>query len=390
MRDVRSKNYFEQMKGRGTRTLNKDDLQKVTPSAMSNKTHFIIVDAVGVTKSLKTDSRPLERQPGVSLKNLMMSVVMGSRDEDVYLSLANRLTRLDKELSPAEQVKYVEHSNGITLRETVKGLLDAFDIDTIEQQARITNSLPKDVAVSEEQLKKAQEDMIEKAAEPLFLPALRSYIENARKAHDQIIDNVNLDRVNFAGWDKNHKEKAESTIATFRQFIEQNKDEITALSIIYNQSWKNRPLTLAMIKDLYEAMNQPPFNLTHDRLWQAYDASYSDKVKAKSATRMLTDIVSLLRFELGFDEELKPFTDVVNYNFMRWTMEKNAGHIHFTDEQMTWLRMIRDHIATSMSITVDDLSLPPFDERGGLGKFYVMFGDDYEKLLDEINLALVA
>ena len=66
MRDVKSRNYFEQMKGRGTRTIALDDLRKVTPSALYTKDHFIIVDAVGVTKSLKTDSRPLERKPTVA------------------------------------------------------------------------------------------------------------------------------------------------------------------------------------------------------------------------------------------------------------------------------------------------------------------------------------
>lgn len=388
MRDVRSKNYFEQMKGRGTRTLNKDDLQKVTPSAVSNKTHFVIVDAVGVTKSLKTDSRTLERQPGVSLKNLMMSVVMGSRDEDVLLSLASRLTRLDKQLSPSEKAKYTENSGGVTLTGTVQTILDAFDFDVVEQRARMEHGLSDDVGVSEVQFKETQSRMADDAAKPFLLPQLRTYIENVRKAHDQIIDNVNLDRINVAGWDTQHKENAANTLSTFRQFIEANKDEITALSIIYNQTWKNRPLTLAMIRELYEAMNQPPYNLTHERLWQAYGVSNPEKVKAISATRMLTDIVSLLRFEFGYDEELKPFSDVVNYNFRQWTFEKNAGHAHFTDEQMSWMRMIRDHVAASMSITIDDLSLPPFDDCGGLGKFYDLFGPNYETLLDELSLAL--
>ncbi|MEI6579865.1 MAG: DEAD/DEAH box helicase family protein, partial [Eubacteriales bacterium] len=108
MRDVRSRNYFEQMKGRGTRTLQKDDLQKVTPSAITNKTHFAIVDAVGVTKSLKTDSRPLERKPGVSMKDLMMNVALGNREEDVMVSLANRLTRLDSEIDTRERGKIKE------------------------------------------------------------------------------------------------------------------------------------------------------------------------------------------------------------------------------------------------------------------------------------------
>ena len=80
MRDVRSKNYFEQMKGRGTRTLSKDDLQKVTPSATENKDHFVIVDAVGVTKSKKTETRRLERKPSVSMKELMWNVAMGAKD----------------------------------------------------------------------------------------------------------------------------------------------------------------------------------------------------------------------------------------------------------------------------------------------------------------------
>jgi len=75
MRDVRSRNYFEQMKGRGTRTLEADDLQKVTPSATGNKARFVIVDAIGVTQSLKTESRSLERKPGVSLEDLMVKVV---------------------------------------------------------------------------------------------------------------------------------------------------------------------------------------------------------------------------------------------------------------------------------------------------------------------------
>jgi len=69
MRDVKSKNYFEQMKGRGTRTLDHDALKKVSPSAQSAKTHYVIVDAIGVTKSLKTASQPLITKPSVPLKD---------------------------------------------------------------------------------------------------------------------------------------------------------------------------------------------------------------------------------------------------------------------------------------------------------------------------------
>ena len=141
MRDVRSKNYFEQMKGRGTRTLSKDDLQKVSPSATGNKDHFVIVDAVGVTRSKKSDTRALERKPTVSLKELMMNVALGARDEDTLTSLANRIIRLNAQMTPAERKEFQEKV-GASAGQTAQSLLDAFDLDVIAAQAGVT--LPED------------------------------------------------------------------------------------------------------------------------------------------------------------------------------------------------------------------------------------------------------
>lgn len=120
MRDVRSKNYFEQMKGRGTRTLGYDDLIKVTPSAISARTHFVIVDAVGVSTTMKTDSRPLERKKSTSLKDLLAAVTFGAQDEDLYVSLANRLARLDRQINEAERATFAEKTNGKTINQTIK------------------------------------------------------------------------------------------------------------------------------------------------------------------------------------------------------------------------------------------------------------------------------
>ena len=389
MRDVRSKNYFEQMKGRGTRTLSKDDLQKVSPSAITNKTHFAIVDAVGVTKSLKTDSRPLERKPTVPMRDLMMNIALGNREEDVMVSLANRLTRLDSEMDAKERGKFFEISCGILIRDVVENLLNSFDEDVINDKARDKFRISVDSEVTTEQRKEIQDEMKEKACEPIYSAELRNYLENVRKSHEQVIDNTNPDTVIFAGWDTQHKEKAESTIKIFRHFIDDNKDEIIALRIIYNQSYKNRQLTLDMVKELYVKLSAPPFNLTNERLWESYFTKYPTTVKARGSLGMLTDIVSLLRFELGYTNELTTFADSINYNFMRWTLAKNAGHVHFTEEQMDWLRMIKEHIISSLSVEPNDLELSPFDKKGGLGKFYQLFGEDYDKILNEINKVLV-
>ena len=365
MRDVRSRNYFEQMKGRGTRTTNEDDYKRLNPSAVSNKSRFVIVDAVGVTKSLKTESRPLDLKPTVNLKDLMMSVVMGARDETTLTSLAGKLTRLDKQLTPSEKKKYTEISGGSTIGDTAKALLNAFDEDYISQSGQTS------------------EKLAEKAAEPFYEPKLRDFLETARKNHEQIIDDVNIDKVNVAAWNTDFAEKAESDVASFRKFIEDNKDEITALSILYDGSWKNRPLTLSMIEEVHDALERN--HLTTERLWNAYGHLFPTQVKSKSPLHKLIDIVSLLRFELKISDELNPYSNIVDYNFMRWTLTKNAGNGnegngHFTDEQMKWLRMIKDFIANSMAITTEDFSYTPFVDNGGLGKFHSLFGADYSNL----------
>lgn len=57
---------------------------------------------------------------------------------------------------------------------------------------------------------------------------------------------------------------------------------------------------------------------------------------------------------------------------------------------MEWLRLIKDHIAASLSVEAKDLDLSPFDSKGGLGRFYEVFGDSYKEVLREMNAELVA
>lgn len=383
MRDVRSKNYFEQMKGRGTRTLSKDELQKVTPSATENKDHFVIVDAVGVTKSKKSDTRPLESKPSVSMKELMMNVALGAKDEKTLTSLANRVIRLNSQMTPAER-KQFEEKVGTPAGTVAERLLNAFDEDVIEKRAQFKTSVEEP---DEEERKEAQKELIKQAVATFHNPDVREYIENVRRNHDQIIDNVNIDSVIFAGFDTQQEETAERVIKTFHEFIEENKDEIVALRIIYDETYKNRPMAIEQLKALYEKLKSK--GITVERLWDCYAIKKSDKVK-RGTIAQLTDLISIIRFEMGYTDNLTPFADKVNYNFMQWTLRRNAGAIHFTEEQMEWLRLIKDHIATSLSILPEDLDLTPFDRKGGRLGFYDAFGDNYEEILQEMNEELVA
>lgn len=383
MRDVRSKNYFEQMVGRGTRTIGVDDLQKVTPSATENKDHFVIVDAVGVTKSKKSETRSLERKPTVSMKELMMNVALGDKSEDTLTSLANRITRLDKQMTEKEHKEFKKNI-GLPARDIANNLLNAFDEDVIAEKA---NSLVLSGVPTKKDMKTAQKELLDEATKPFYNPDNRDFIENIRRSHDQVIDTVNLDSVVFAGFDSQREENADKVITSFKEFIEENKDEIIALRIIYNESYKDRPMVIEQLKSLYEKLKKK--NITIDRLWDCYYIKFTDKVK-RGTVAQLTDLISIIRFEIGAMDELTSFADRVNANFKEWTFEKNAGYSQFTEEQMEWLRLIKDHIISSLSILDEDLDYTPFDHKGGLLGFYEAFGDNYKNILNEMNVELVA
>jgi len=387
MRDVRSRNYFEQMKGRGTRTLGFDDLKKVTPSAVSNKTHFVIVDAVGVTKSIKTDSRPLERKRTVPMKDLLMSVIMGADDEDTFTSLAGRLGRIEKQITPEQRKKFQQLADGRTINRVTRDLLDAYDPEVQQAAAKKEFNLTADTEPNTKQIADATKKLTKEAAR-CFTGELIEFVENVRRSQEQIIDTINVDKLEFAGWDKEAKLKAQSVIADFKSFIEEHKDEITALRIFYSQPYSRRKLTYAMIRELLDVIKQTKPTLTPTRIWAAY--KQIEQVAGSSPLNELAALVSLVRRVCGIDNTLTNYEAIVNRNFQTWIFDKHAGKPKFSEEQMQWLRMIKDHIAGSFHIDKDDFEYAPFDAQGGLGKMHQLFGDDIEKIIDELNEALAA
>jgi type I restriction enzyme, R subunit len=107
-------------------------------------------------------------------------------------------------------------------------------------------------------------------------------------------------------------------------------------------------------------------------------------------SRVLTNLVSLVRFAIEQDDELVPFPDRVDERFEGWLLaQEQAGRV-FTTEQRAWLDRIRDTIAASLAITTDDFEFTPFAEHGGIGKAYEVFGEDLAPLLEALNEELVA
>ena len=386
MRDINSKTYFEQMKGRGTRVISDTDLRAVTNDA-HHKTHFVIVDAVGVCEHDKTDSQPLERKRSISFDKLVTMIAQGSRDEDTLCSLAGRLARLDREISTEDAQEMAKASDGKTLKEVVNALLDAVDPDKQQEKAREKFNTENPTT---EQLKEAAEELIKDACAVFDDPDFREKLIYIHKKSEQIIDTVSVDAVIIAGFDEQAKEKARTVVDTFRKFIEENKNELDALQIIYNKPHSKRHLTYEQIKRLAEAIKKPPYNLTSDLVWQAYEKLEQSRVSGAGPQKLLTNIISLIRFALGESSVLEPFSATVDHRFNDWLVEQERLGRIFTEGQVEWLRMIKEHIATSLSIGMDDFEYAPFHERGGAAKIYRLFGTDLDNILDELNEVLAA
>ncbi len=392
MRDVRSSNYFEQMKGRGTRTLQFDDLKRVSRTARHTKTHFVIIDAVGATKSKKTDSRPLERQPSVPLKDLLQAVAIGARDEDLFTSLAGRLIRLNKQLTEAEKKAFQEKTAGKSLPALARDLLNAHDPDLLETRAReLIDAVPnydRSPVFEQECRDKAQAELALFAAIP-FTGKLNEHIEALRRSHEQIIDTANLDTLKQANWDASTTANAQSVVAEFADYIAANQDEITALGLFYDQPYRHRDLTFKMVKDLLEKLKADKPLLAPHYVWEAYGRL--EEVDGTSPKNELVALVSLVRRVTGIDGKLTAFDKTVNRNFQDWVFKKHSGAGEkFTAEQMAWLRMLKDHIATSFHLELDDLDYTPFDGQGGRGRMHQLFGADMIKILNQLNEALCA
>ena len=386
MRGVKSRVYFEQMKGRGTRTILPTDLRAVTPDA-AHKTHFVIVDAVGVCEDDKTDSRPLERKRSVAFDKLIRNVALGVRDEDTLSSLAGRLARLDRQIEPKDRQAIEAAADGKPLRRLINDLLDAVDPDT--QMAKAGEMFGAETPTPE-QVEQATDELVKAACAPFDDPHLRNTLIEVKQRQEQTIDTVSADTVLRAGFDDQAREKARTIVDTFQQFIEDNKDELTALQIIYSQPYQLRQVTYEQIKELAEAIERPPYRLTQEQLWHAYQQLEQARVRGAGPQKLLTNIVSLIRFAIGQSDVLEPFPLTVEARFRLWLAEQLETGRQFTSEQIEWLASIKDHIAASLRIEMEDFEYTPFHEMGGPVRGYQLFGMDLASIMGELNEVLVA
>ena len=275
MRAVRSSGYFEQMVGRGVRTINRDDLRAVTGDA-DEKTHFIIVDAVGVCESIKTDSQSRPGEPSTTEQN-------GPPERDL----------------------------------------------------------------------------------------------------NQLFDDVSVDRIIETGFADQSFTQSTTVIHAFKQFINQNVGELLALQILCRVPEVQGTLTEDNLKELEHALQQHSNSLSRESLWFAYERVFPTKVLGNTEQR--TDLISLVRFAMGYNLVLEPFSATVKRQFEEWVTNKD-----FTSEQREWLEWIQEHIATSLDFQIEDFGLTPFATQGGIARAFHLFGDELDDILTDLTQKLVS
>ena len=223
---------------------------------------------------------------------------MGGTDPAVLSSLASRLSRLAKQCGPEEHARVAVASGGVGLSDISRAIVDGLDPDRQTIEARKLFEVPADQEASEDQVKQAAVTLLKRATEPIATrPALRTLLQDLKREVEQVIDEVSQDELLEAGASPAAKAKAKALVTSFEQFLEQYKDEIDALQFFYAQPYSRR-LRYQDIKQLAEAIKAPPRSWTPEKLWRAYETLSKDKVRGGSAKRLLTDVVSLVRFAL--------------------------------------------------------------------------------------------
>ena len=331
------------MKGRGVRIVDVNDLQKVTPDARG-KTHFVIVDAVGICEKDKTESKPLDRQPSVPLDKLLGMVATGIAHPDLVSTLGARLARLDRQLSEDERHELRELADGRDLKSLVADLFHSTDADQVEQRAHDEFQIPENETPTDMQLDEAQTEQMRDALKPFHDPKLRERIVSIRRALDQVIDEQSQDELLSAGFDAQAAENAKGLVTNFKKFIEDNRDELDAIRLLYSQPYR-AGLRYRHVKELVKALERPPLSTSLARLWQAFEATEPEQVKDHGGNH-LVDAIALVRHAIDGKSPLVPYVGTVEERYQAWLQDQKQAGGQFTAEQRKWLDAIKDHVAT--------------------------------------------
>ncbi|GAB3717372.1 type I restriction-modification enzyme R subunit C-terminal domain-containing protein [Amycolatopsis oliviviridis] len=378
LRGVSSATYFEQMKGRGARTMPPEKLKDVTPDAVA-KEKFLIVDAVGVTDSPLVDARPLQpaSQRQVSLQKLLERVANQGITVDEAAALGARLAALDARVTPTERADLADLAGGRSLLDLASTLEHATDEESQEVALQAGGEA-------------AQRALVLDATRPLAeQPELRRQILEMRRRYDMSYDEVTIDRLISVEARLMEHGGPSNVVEDWRQYVEDRRAEIMPFLLAFQEPDRDPAEVRRQLRRLAETIAAPPRRWTPDIIWQAY--CELGEAKGNGSSKGISELINLARYALGMDGELRTFGSRVKERLRNWLAQQEQAGARFTVDQVWWVERIAHAVANRLAVTEEDLDGVPFTERGGMDGFLQEFGDDRaEQLLDELNRNLPA
>ncbi|QHC31173.1 DEAD/DEAH box helicase family protein [Streptomyces sp. HF10] len=365
MRDIQTWSYFEQMKGRGARTVKDLDLVKVTADAV-HKDRFVIVDAVGVTEHPKTDARPLVRddaKPVPSLERLLRACERGELlHPDDIATLAGRLSRLGRRLDERGRAA-IEEYLGVdqTYEGMVRSLVRAADAER-PALVRAESSAPEEDG-----------EIADAVGLLVASEELRAALLRAARDSWLLVDHLSQDQLLEARGLRN-EEEARRVVDDWRAYMAEHEDDMLALRIAFQERRPPREV-LRELKALIGKVRATRREWTEARLWKAY----VDLKIARGAARRnagLVEFLSVVRYELGLDgNEFRPYRSTVEGRLEAWLARQETAGVAFDNRQRAWLRQVVNVVAANATLTVASLDEGRRAAAGGYGDFVDAFKD---------------
>jgi type I restriction enzyme R subunit len=339
----------------------------------------VLLDAAGVTASPLVDARPLipagEKQ--ISLAKLLDKTASRSISADEAETLQRRLSRLNQQLKPEDRELLTATAGGTTLAEIARGIVDAVDVDAQDTARREGGPA-------------AARRLVEDAIAPLTgNPELRRQILEIRRDKDLTYDETTV--VEITEIDEIPRERrAEENLKEWRELLESQRDRNAAIQVALGSGNPLSPeQARAALKELAGKIRASKRAWTADVLWRFHE-DLQRAVARPGREAGIPDLISLIRYELGADKELRPYRTVVEERFEGWLLRQRQAGVEFTDDQLWWLEHIRDVVASDVGIEPSELSKEPFTERGRGRGFMNAFGGKQRALdlLTELNREL--
>lgn len=356
MRDVASSVLYTQMKGRGCRRISDDNLQLVTPNAFS-KDCFYVIDAVGVTEHEhhipEVGGGDEPSVPVPSLQRLLEFLALGNVSDEYLTLLSNYLAKCQNKGESEDLTEWAEIA-GITLKDFLGNLIAALTSD-LKQSENSAIRLPKYTDINAPNTERKQ---------------LISKLITNNKARQKILEiNAGFVKILMPGEDELtytgfSKEESETYIKTFEKYMDDNKDKIEALRIIYNE--EDIPISHKMLEELQANLLKANGLYKPSYIWQNYKVVKADNsiipLESKNEMEAITNLIQIARYVYGKTKTLTSLFRGWKQGFALYSGQEQRS---LTQEQLALMKIIAEYIVQNGAVEQADIF-------NGLGATYAI------------------